>query len=67
MKLPKNYEEVMTAAKDKNKNKEKLNKLKPISKKIVKAYDKLSDTEKKNVNKMFKDFSELIEELKTIV
>ena len=66
MKLPNNYEEAIKAAKEKNKNKEKLNKLKPISNKIVKAYDKLSDTNKAIIDSLFKDLHELVEELRDL-
>ena len=66
-KMPKNYEEVMMKAKEKSNGKDKLNKLKPIANKIIKAWDKLSDTEKKVISVTMKDLSELIEHLKEIV
>lgn len=66
-KMPENYDAAIVAAKGNHKNKEKLNKLKPISKKIVKAWDKLSDTEKKIISSVMKNVAELVEELREIV
>ena len=67
MKLPNNYEAVIKAAKEKSKGKDKINKLKPISKKILKVWDKLSDTEKEIIRVGMKDFEELVEQLREIV
>ena len=66
-KLPKNYETAMTAAKSNGKNKENLNKLKQPAKKIVKDWDKLSDSNKATITKLIKKFDEYVEEMREFV
>ena len=66
-KMPKNYEEVITKAKEKSKGKENLNKLKQPAKKIVKGWDKLSTSDQETIIKLIKKFDEYVEQMREFV
>lgn len=66
-KLPKNYEAVISAAREKHKNHEKIEVIRPMAARTVENWDKLSDTQQKTIKLLMPLYDDFVEVLRAIV